>query len=44
MMDWLTTFLREKSSSFWEGFDLVGTKNIVIHVNNVEHTSPFLKG
>jgi len=37
-------FLREKLSSIWEGFDKVGTKSIVIHVNCVEHTSPFLKG
>ena len=32
LMDWLTTFSREKSSSFWEWFDLVGTKSIVMHV------------
>ena len=42
LMDWLTTFSREKSSSFWEWFDLVGTKSIVMHVNH-EHTTLFLK-
>jgi len=37
-------FLRARSSSSWEGFDLVGTKSIVMHVNSVEHSSSFLKG
>ena len=37
-------FLREKLSSIWKGFDKVGTKSIVMHVNSTEHTSLVLKG
>ncbi|KAK4716298.1 hypothetical protein R3W88_014636 [Solanum pinnatisectum] len=36
MMGWLTAFSRDKPSFIWEGFDLVGTKSIVIHLNSGE--------
>lgn len=33
MINMVTTFLSAKSSSIWEGGGLVGTRNIVVHVN-----------